>query len=105
VDIPPTLVQEYLGCTNDVRDYSDGLNLFSELPEKRPLVAASYFNHAFIIDDNVYAVYPVYTKKYKLADINRAASRPPVGLLKELMADITRFYDGETRRDPDFATR
>jgi len=93
IDIAPTLLQELFGCTSDVRDYSNGRNLFAKQTELRPFVIGSYFNHAFIIEDNIYEIFPLYTKKYRLNDIKLKASRPRPDILKMIMGDINRFYD------------
>ena len=93
VDVPPTLLQEVFGCTSDIRDYSNGRNLFGDLGEPRPFVVGSYFNHAFIFGDDVFAIYPIHTRKYKFQDVNLEASRPHPQLLKQVMEGINRFYD------------
>ena len=99
IDVVPTLLQEIFGCTNDIGDYSNGRNLFEKQTELRPFVIGNYVNHAFIIDDNVYEIYPFYTKKYKLEDINLKASRPPPDILKIVMEEINRFYkDNDTNK-------
>ncbi|MCK4350156.1 MAG: sulfatase-like hydrolase/transferase, partial [Candidatus Krumholzibacteria bacterium] len=74
IDIAPTLLQDFFGCTSNIRDYSNGRNLFAKQTGLRPLVIGSYFNHALIIEDSVYEIYPLYTRKYKLNDITLKAS-------------------------------
>lgn len=91
IDIPPTLLEEYLGCTSDPREYSNGINLFGDTSLRRPLVIGSYFNHAFIFGDDVYEVLPAYTKKYRLDDVNVEASPPGPELLREVAEEIGRF--------------
>ena len=56
------------------------------------MVVGGYVNHAFIIGDNVYEIYPLYTKKYKLSDINLKASDPTPGALKTIKEEVNRFY-------------
>ncbi len=92
IDIVPTLLQEFFGCTNDIGDYSNGRNLFERQTELRPFIIGSYVNHAFVIGDNVFEIYPMYTKKYKLYDIKIQASAPPVISLKVIKEEMTRFY-------------
>lgn len=101
LDIPTTLLQEFFGCTNDIRDYSNGRNLFENQTELRPLVIGNYVNHAFIIEDNVYEIYPLYTKKYKLNDINMKASSPPFKIVKIIKEEINRFYYDENIKKRD----
>ena len=93
IDIVPTLLQEVFGCANDIRDYSNGRNLFEEQTELRPIVVGGYVNHAFIVGDNVYEIYPIYTKKYKLYDIKKDASQPSPNISKTIMEEINRFFD------------
>ena len=92
VDIVPTILEEFLGCTNDVRDYSNGRNLFGEDEEPRPFVVGGYVNHAYIIEDNVYEIYPFYTKDYRLDNIREKASAPSRRMLTMIVDEITRFY-------------
>ena len=92
VDIPPTLLQEGLGCDQDVRDYSNGRNLFGPAGPDRPLVISSYVNHAVVMGDDVFVVYPMYVQKYKLDDINAKAGAPSADLAKEAIEEMHRFY-------------
>jgi len=93
IDVSPTLLQEAFSCTTDICDYSNGRNLFGGLGEPRPFVVGSYVNHAFIFDDDVFAVYPTHTKKYKIQDVNMDVSRPHPALLKQVMEGVVRFYE------------
>jgi len=92
IDVPPTLLEDFFGCTTDIADYSNGRNLYDTTVGRRSFVIGSYVNHAFIIDDNVFAIYPMYTKRYKLDDITREADYPASGLLKMTMDEVSRFY-------------
>jgi len=92
VDIVPTLLQEFLYCSNDIQDYSNGRNLFGEVSEPRPFVVGGYVNHAFIIEDDVFEIYPFYTKDYKLDSIREKASAPSRHMLTVLVDEISRFY-------------
>jgi len=92
IDVPPTLLQEVFGCVNDIGDYSNGRNLFDGYKGTRPLVIGGYVNHAFVFDDNVFEIYPMFTKKYKLQDINLQASEPPSGFLRTIKEETNRFF-------------
>ncbi len=92
VDIPPTLLQEGLGCAQDAGDYSNGLNLFGPLPASRPVIISSYINHAIVANDDVYSVFPMYIQKYKLWDINAKADAIPPDLARQAMEEMSRFY-------------
>jgi len=94
VDIATTLIQQICGCGQDPREYSNGMNLLQPLPMERPVVASSYVNHAWILGDDAYAVYPMYVQRYKLNDVNRPAGRPRPDELRQVMEEITRFRGG-----------
>jgi uncharacterized protein len=91
IDIPATVLAESFGCDR-VADYGNGLDLFGPLPAERPLVISSYVNHAFIIGDDVYAVFPMYVQKYKLNDIAAETGPPRPDLVKEILDEMNRFY-------------
>jgi membrane-anchored protein YejM (alkaline phosphatase superfamily) len=91
--LAPTLLHDYFGCTSDVRDYSNGRNLFDGTQGLRPLVIGSYVSHAFVFGDDVYEILRAYAKKYKLDDIGREASPPAPDMLKAVMDDINRFVN------------
>ena len=74
-----------------MQDYSNGLSLFEDCKEIRPVVIGSYVNHAFVIENNVYEVYPVFTKAYKLDDIRSEVTAPPHQALMTLVEGISRF--------------
>lgn len=69
IDVVPTLLQQYAQCSNDLNDYSNGQNLF-QLPEQRTgLIAASYKDKAYIINDFVYAT-GLSVESYAIKDLN-----------------------------------
>ena len=92
IDIIPTIMKEYLGCTNEVGDYSNGMNLLEQPNESRPLVIGSYVNHAFVFDQDVYEIYPIQIKSYRLDNIKSQASKPPLNMVKKVFEEIGRFY-------------
>lgn len=93
IDIAPTLLNEFLYCENQISDYSNGTNIFADNPaENRPFVIGSYVNIAYIMEDNVFEIYPIYTKEYKLMDIRTPAGAPSFEMLKEIVDESGRFY-------------
>lgn len=96
VDIAPTLLQEGLGCDADTRDYSNGENLFGPLEDVRPVVVSSYVNHALIVDDDVFVIWPMYVQRYKLHDIGTGADWPEPEHLRRALEEMARFYGGGT---------
>jgi membrane-anchored protein YejM (alkaline phosphatase superfamily) len=97
VDIPPTLLIEGLGCGQDVDAYSNGRDLFGPQDGERPMVVTSYVNHALIMGDDVFSVFPMYVQKYKLWDINEKAGTPKPELTKLAMEGMYRFFGGGTQ--------
>jgi membrane-anchored protein YejM (alkaline phosphatase superfamily) len=92
IDIPPTLIQEGLGYRQDTGDYANGRNLFGPAPGARPVVISSYINHAIVVNEDVYSVFPMYIQKYKLWDINASADALPPDLARRAMDEMRRFY-------------
>jgi membrane-anchored protein YejM (alkaline phosphatase superfamily) len=92
VDIAPTILQEALHCGWNARDYSNGFNLFGPLPERRPIVAASYIHHALILGDKVFVIWPMYVQRYDLKGRKTVTGWPDAQMMQEAMEEITRFY-------------
>ena len=105
IDIVPTILEEFFHCINDTRDYSNGINLFAGKTISRPFVIGSYVNHAFVIGDNVYEIFPLYTKDYKLNNIKSKASPPSSQMLKTIMEEVGRFYQNEEQSRTAHASR
>ena len=93
-DLPVTLLQEALGCGEDVYSYSNGRNLLGPQSDPRPIVIGGYVSHAFVLDDNVYAVYPMHVRSYKLSDVKADAATPRADLMKQAIEETSRFYRG-----------
>jgi hypothetical protein len=93
IDLAPTLLHEYFGCSSDARLYSNGRNLFDESDAPRPFVIGSYVSHAFVFGDDVYEIIFAYTRKYKLDDLREEASPPAPALLKTVMSETSRFLN------------
>jgi membrane-anchored protein YejM (alkaline phosphatase superfamily) len=98
VDLPPTLMQEGLGCGQAAKDYSNGLNLFGPLPERRPVVVASYVNHALILGDEVFVSWPLYMQRYRLDGSRGHVGWPAGDLLDQALKEMSAFYGREERR-------
>ncbi len=92
VDIVPTILQEGLQCGWNAADYSNGLNLFGPLPERRPIVVASYVNHALILGNDVFVTGPMYVQRYDLDGKKTSGSSPDMKMMRQAMAEMTRFY-------------
>jgi hypothetical protein len=91
VDVVPTLMQEALGVGQDVADYSDGVDMFGRLPKERPLVLSSYVNHAFILGDDVYEVYPVYVRSYQLTNARGREGARSASLMRQALEETQHF--------------
>src|SRR5262245_23508427 len=92
VDIAPTILQEALQCGWNTRDYTNGFNLFAPLPQRRPIVVASYVHHALILGDNVFVVWPMYVQRYGLDGRKTVTGWPEAQTMRTAMEEITRFY-------------
>lgn len=92
VDIPPTILEEGLGCARDEAAYTNGHDLWGPLSPDRPIVIGSYVNHAVIIDDDVFSIFPMYVQKYKLWDVNARAGTPRGDLAREAIEEMNEFY-------------
>ena len=97
VDIAPTLLEEGIGCGVDPEGYSNGVNLFGPLEAERPVVVASYVNHALITGDDVSVIWPMYVQRYKLHDIGASAIPPSSDLMRRTLEEMTRFHGGGSR--------
>ena len=96
IDLVPTLMEEVFGCTSEPSLYSNGRNLFDPTDEIRPLVIGSYFNHAFVIGDNVYEIFPMFTRRYRLDDASAEAAPAPAALMRRVMEEMKCFQsDGD----------
>jgi len=92
MDIVPTLLQEFLQCSNPSSDYSSGRSLFDTNP--RPwTVIGSYFNYGIVEKDRVTITYP--TGHYEIVDQNnqmiRNAKQHPQAIMGALQ-EMTHFY-------------
>lgn len=92
LDVVPTLLHRYLGVSSDVAAYSDGLDLTAgPVPRQRPLIIASYVNHAVVVGDAVWAMVPLGTDHYTLDDIAAAPSRRDGDLVQRALVSASRF--------------
>lgn len=92
VDIAPTLLEEAFGCGLGSETYSNGVNLFGPLEPERPVVVASYVNHALITGEDVSVIWPMYVDRYKLHDVGASAPAPSSDQMRRAMEEMTRFY-------------
>ncbi|MCB1150012.1 sulfatase-like hydrolase/transferase, partial [bacterium] len=94
VDVAPTLLEEVFGCITEPAAYSNGVNVFSaDLAAPRPFVIGSYVNHAYVFGNDVFAIYPMHTRKYAFDDIQQPADRPPADLMQRAAAEMSRFSE------------
>lgn len=91
-------------CGWNAADYSNGLNLFGVLPERRPIVVGSYVNHALILGRDVFVTGPMYVEHYDLDGGKGAGGRPDMEMMRQAMSEMTRFYAGPRPRDAPAAS-
>jgi uncharacterized protein len=94
VDVPTTLLREVFGCRS-LRDFSNGCDLFALPSEPRAFVVGGYVGHAFVMDDDVHVVYPMFVQSYKFADINQRAGAVSVEFARRLLEETHRFSQSE----------
>ena len=87
-DLVPTLMESALGCVGERTDYSNGEHL-AELPDTRASVLSSYVVNAYWVDGVVYE--RTTGKKYAWSDMAEINSLNNPALLKNLMAEESRF--------------
>ena len=58
IDVSPTLIDELLGCSNPVSDYTNGESLFNEA-SRDVQVMASYYNYAFVTEEGSFIQNPI----------------------------------------------
>ena len=91
-DLSTTFLQKVLGCTNDPREITSGMNLFDHTPHNWVLMA-SYDTYAIFTDKNIVAVnsagnYDVVDHHYQ--PIPDAKLDTPT--LSEALKEMGRFY-------------
>jgi len=104
VDIAPTILQEALQCGWNARDYSNGFNLFGPLPERRPIVVASYVHHALVLGEKVFEVWPMFVRRYTLDGSKAVSGWPDAETTRTVLEEMTRFYAAHTNA-PEPASR
>lgn len=91
-DIVPTLMQDFLACSNPATDYSSGRNLFAG-ESWHGILAGSYYNYAMLEPDQVTITYP--SGYYEVRDWNyRIRANPEVRaeVLRLVTEENSRFY-------------
>ena len=74
-DLVPTLMKNYLGVTNDIQDYSTGLDLYGNFTQRDWVISSSYSAYSIISADSILEVNTV--GGYQLLDsANRIVDRP-----------------------------
>lgn len=90
IDVVPTILQNATKCMNPSSDYSSGFDLFN-LPEKRNgMIAASYKDKAYIIDEKVYAT-GLTVESYDIKDLKQTNEDFEFGKLNKLKGEETAF--------------
>jgi hypothetical protein len=91
VDVPTTLLARVF-CATSPSDWSNGRDLFVDDPRPRPMVVGGYANHAYVMGEDVHAVYPVFVQSYRLSNIRDPAGRPDPALVRMAMDETRRFF-------------
>ncbi len=94
VDLVPTLMKDWLGCSNEVSDFSNGRSLFNE--SKRDYVISKNWNNHAVIESEFTHVFTLYgaekfrNDNYQKSDI---ASRLDSSLQLKVLESMSQFYD------------
>lgn len=91
-DVVPTIMKQYLGVTNDVKDYSVGENLLGELKKRDWVMSSSYSAYAIISSEQILEVNAA--GQYQLMDkSNRQLKdeQPNFVYVQEALEAISRF--------------
>jgi membrane-anchored protein YejM (alkaline phosphatase superfamily) len=97
VDVPTTLLTEVFGCRSE-SEWSNGRDLFAAPGPPRPFVVSGYVNHAFVMGNDVHAVYPMFVQNYTLSNINARAGAVPLELAQQVFEETHRFYQRAPER-------
>ncbi|WP_198552875.1 DUF3413 domain-containing protein [Psychromonas sp. Urea-02u-13] len=91
-DVVPTLMKNYLGVTNDIKDYSVGEDLLSKSVERNWIISSSYSGYAIIEKESILEIGA--TGQYQLLDkTNRPIKDAQLNYqhLQEALDQISRF--------------
>ncbi|MUK26546.1 DUF3413 domain-containing protein [Aliivibrio fischeri] len=91
-DVVPTLMKNYLGITNDIKDYSVGEDLLGEHVDRHWIMSSNYSGYAIIDNDSILEVNA--TGQYQLLDKkNRPLNERKLNYqyLQEALDQISRF--------------
>jgi membrane-anchored protein YejM (alkaline phosphatase superfamily) len=91
-DVPATLLQEVLGCSNPGSDFSSGENLFAEQSWSW-IIAGSYTSHAIIEPGQLVVSYPGGAIELLNTDYRPDKTlKLNAGLMQEAMTEMRRFF-------------
>lgn len=93
VDLVPTLMQGFLGCSNSVDDYSNGRSLFDE--SERPFILSKNWNDYAIIDNQYSRVFTPYgSEVYRTEDYSKSDDAIMLDSARQLkvLESVSRFY-------------
>lgn len=90
-DVVPTLMKNYLGVTNDIKDYSTGLDLYGSFEQRDWVISSSYSAYSIISADSILEINAVGT--YQLLDRANRIDHKPINSehVTEALKRISRF--------------
>ncbi len=83
IDLVPTLLK-YMGVTNPIGDFSNGVDLRKPFPPQRDMIFASYKDRAYLFGDEIISV-GLFTQHYKLngsTEVNHALNLSKIREIK-----------------------
>ncbi len=93
VDLVPTLMRHWLGCENDIADYSNGRSLFDTSP--RAFVLSKNWNDHAIVGKDLTRVFTPYGSDVYLSDeYQKVEDAAPLDSAQQLkvLESVSRFY-------------
>lgn len=94
LDVPPTLLKNYLGVENPIDDYSVGVDLLGDEPNRSFVISSKYSGYAIVTNDSILEV--MGSGQYEYMDkTNRAFKddrKPDMNNLQGALDQVGMFY-------------
>ncbi len=93
IDLVPTLMRDWLGCENDITDYSNGRSLFDTSPRDFVL-SKNWNNHAIVGNEFTHVFTPYGSNMYRSDDYRKVLEAKPLDSAQQLkvLESVSRFY-------------
>lgn len=94
LDVAPTLLKNYLGLKNPVSDYSVGVDLFGDAPERSFVISSKYSGYAIVTKDSILEVLGSGQYEYmdKTNRVFKDGRKPDMKDLQGALQQVGMFY-------------